>query len=35
MIMSAGMEDTIDITKRFYVIAGVSYDRIEGLRAKE
>lgn len=35
LIMSFGIEDTIDITKKFYAIAGVSYDRIEGLRARE
>lgn len=35
LIMSTGIEDTIDITKKFYAIAGVSYDRVEGLRARE
>ncbi|OPY72647.1 MAG: Colicin I receptor precursor [Syntrophorhabdus sp. PtaU1.Bin058] len=32
---SAGIEDTIDITKKFYAIAGISYDKSEGLRATE
>lgn len=35
LIMSGSIEDTIDITKRFYAIAGVSYDKVEGLRARE
>ena len=35
LIMSVGIEDTIDITKKFYSIAGVSYDRAEGLRSRE
>lgn len=33
--MSIGLEDTIDITKKLSAIAGVSYDRSEGLRAKD
>jgi iron complex outermembrane receptor protein len=33
--MSAGVEDTIDITKKLYAIAGVSYDINDGLRATE
>lgn len=33
--MSVGVEDTIDITKKFYAIAGVSYDRNDGLRSTE
>jgi iron complex outermembrane receptor protein len=32
---SVGIEDTIDITKKFYAIAGISYDKSEGLRATE
>lgn len=32
---SVGVEDTIDITKSFYAIAGVSYDVNNGLRATE
>ena len=33
--ISAGLEDTIDFTKNFYSIAGISYDRMEGLRANK
>jgi iron complex outermembrane receptor protein len=33
--MSAGIEDTINFTKKLYAIAGVSYDRAKGLRATE
>jgi iron complex outermembrane receptor protein len=35
LTMSAGIEDTIDIVKNVYAIAGVSYDTSEGLRAQE
>ncbi|OPX95292.1 MAG: FhuE receptor precursor [Syntrophorhabdus sp. PtaB.Bin006] len=34
-LLSLGAEDTIDITKKLYVIAGVSYDKQDGLRAQE
>ncbi len=32
---SFGLEDTIDITKKFYTIAGVSYDTLYGLRSNK
>ncbi len=32
---SVGLQDTIDFTKKFYAIAGISYDRLDALRAKK
>ncbi len=34
-IISFGLEDTIDITNKFYTIAGVSYDRVETVEAQD
>ncbi len=33
--LSAGIEDTIDFTEKFYAIAGLSYDTLDPLRAKK
>ncbi len=33
--MSVGLQDTIDFTKNFYAIAGISYDRLDALRANK
>jgi iron complex outermembrane receptor protein len=33
--ISIGLEDTIDITNKFYTIAGVSYDRVETVEAQD
>jgi len=33
--ISAGLQDTIDFTKKLYAIAGISYDRLDALRAKK
>jgi iron complex outermembrane recepter protein len=33
--ISAGLQDTIDFTKNLYAIAGVSYDKMDALRAKK
>jgi iron complex outermembrane recepter protein len=33
--ISIGLEDTIDITSKFYTIVGVSYDRVETVEAQD
>jgi iron complex outermembrane recepter protein len=34
-LFSIGLEDTIDITERFYAILGMSYDHVETLQAQQ
>ncbi len=33
--LSIGLQDTIDFTNKFYAIAGISYDKLDALRAKK
>ena len=34
-IFSVGLEDTVDITKKFYTILGISYDRVDTIEAQD